>query len=369
MAWLDDLLPGSFRGVPFLIEAHEAEAGGRRIHRHEYPGRDEIYAEDMGRKTREFEVEAYVLGDGYFGRRDRLIAACDEPGAGTLVHPYLGTRTVSCEGCTVVERSSEGGMARLTLLFVQAGPNVQPAGVRDTAEAVREAAAAMRGSAARQFVDVFDARGASLVAETAAEAVRYAAGEIATRAAAVLAADAAGLVFRPRDLADRMLGAIDGTADGLLRFLAGDAVSLPAVPGATPTRRRQASNQAALTDLVRSGATAEMARRFGRASYPDRTALIAARDVLGELLDARETAADADGFTAIRAVVEAAASRVDETLRGLPRVIRSAPQSTMPSLALAYEFYGDVDRAAEIAARNRLPRPGFVPAQPLDLLA
>ena len=38
-----------------------------------------------------------------------------------------------------------------------------------------------------------------------------------------------------------------------------------------------------------------------------------------------------------------------------------------PSIVLAYDIYEDVGRAAEIVGRIELPRPGFVPANPIIL--
>ena len=154
MAWRDRLLRGSFRGIPFAIQEHRVE-GGRRAQTHEYPGRDEPYTEDLGRRRKQYEVEAYVIGDDYAAVRDDLIEAADKPGPGALVHPYLGTRQVTCTKCAVSERSSEGRMARLSLVFVEAGRNIHPADRADSAAVIDGAAAAARQAATRQFLSAF----------------------------------------------------------------------------------------------------------------------------------------------------------------------------------------------------------------------
>ena len=107
---------------------HETEApiAGRRVAVHEYPGRDEPFVEDLGRRTKRWTVEAFVVGDDYAAIRDRLIDACDMPGAGELVHPYLGSLQVACTACSLTERTREGRMARLSLEFVEAGANQYP---------------------------------------------------------------------------------------------------------------------------------------------------------------------------------------------------------------------------------------------------
>jgi prophage DNA circulation protein len=45
------------------------------------------------------------------------------------------------------------------------------------------------------------------------------------------------------------------------------------------------------------------------------------------------------------------------------------PPATEPSLVLAWRWYGDANRAAELVARNALRHPGFVPARaPLQVV-
>jgi prophage DNA circulation protein len=51
MSWRDKLQAGRFRTAAFQIDAHD-QAGGRRLALHEYPLRDDPYAEDMGRLER-----------------------------------------------------------------------------------------------------------------------------------------------------------------------------------------------------------------------------------------------------------------------------------------------------------------------------
>ena len=137
MAWRDNLVPASFRGAGFVVSDHEAPIAGRRVAVHEYPGRDEPYIEDLGRRTKRWEIEAFVVGDEYAEARDALIEACDMPGPGELVHPYLGSLQVACTACSLVERTREGRMARFTLSFVEAGENRFPTTGADTAATTR----------------------------------------------------------------------------------------------------------------------------------------------------------------------------------------------------------------------------------------
>ena len=131
MGWKDGLRPASFRGVPFKVPGHEASYG-RRGPLNEYPERDLPFFDDMGRRARQYQIEAYVLGDDYMAQRDALIGACEQKGPGTLVHFYLGSKTVVCIEAHLQESVDEGRMARFRLLFVEAGEAAYPSAQLDT---------------------------------------------------------------------------------------------------------------------------------------------------------------------------------------------------------------------------------------------
>ena len=103
--------------------------------------RDEPFVEDLGRRTKKWSIEAFVVGDDYADVRDRLIEACDMPGAGELGgHPNLGSLQVACTGCGLTERTREGRMARLSLEFVEAGANQYPTSRVNTEDNVTSSA-------------------------------------------------------------------------------------------------------------------------------------------------------------------------------------------------------------------------------------
>lgn len=84
--WRDKLKPASFRGASFKVDT-DIRRGGRRVVLHQYPKRDDPYAEDLGRSARRFVVQGYLIGPEYLVLRDILIAALEEAGPGTLKLP------------------------------------------------------------------------------------------------------------------------------------------------------------------------------------------------------------------------------------------------------------------------------------------
>ncbi len=121
------LLPASFRGAPFAVLASEA-LFGRRIALHQYPGKDEPWAEDMGREARRWRFRGFIVtGDVIFLggpiqlQRALLIAALERKGPGLLTHPTLGVLNVSVARCSVGEDLGAGRMSSVDIEFVESG--------------------------------------------------------------------------------------------------------------------------------------------------------------------------------------------------------------------------------------------------------
>jgi prophage DNA circulation protein len=157
--WRDKMLPASFRGVPFRVVSADGQVG-RRNALHEYPQRDIPFAEDLGRKAREFTIEGFVIGETYMDGRDRLIEALEAYGSGELVHPYRGRmQVVLSSPARVSESTAEGGMARFSMTFSESGEAVNPAPRTDTGAEVEAAADEAQAEAEDSFADLFTVEG------------------------------------------------------------------------------------------------------------------------------------------------------------------------------------------------------------------
>lgn len=399
MSWRDRYRTGSFRGVPFSSQSNERQ-GGRRIETHEYPRRDRPWTEDLGRRVRSFALEVFVSGKDYDTARDRLIAALEAAGAGTLIHPWDGEMTVVAGDFTVRDSTEEGGIAYFTIEFVEAGAAVEAPATIDTSAIVATAADAAIVAAPARFADRFDVSGvASFVEEAGVDMVSRTAsiaaiaGGLQGGAGPALRAFQAGLAFLPDSAVSlvrsplqlgrvvvglvQSIGALGGSSvvriAGLSRLVGYGA---PEVIGTTPARQRQRANGAAYADLVQTVAAAELVRAIADApiaSYQDAVAL---RDATAELLEERIIAsadagddASADTFSALLRVMVA-----DVTARGgtLARVYGYTPQRTEPALVIAHRLYGArlaIDRAADLVSRNRIRHPGFVAGgRPVEVL-
>lgn len=391
MSWRDSYQQGSFRGVPFSTESHEL-SGGRRIELHEFPGRDEPIAEDLGRRARQFRIECFVQGDDYYADRDALIDALEAEGPATLIHPWHGSRYVSVLDF-VTSEDQGGGHASFSITFAEAGAEPSLAASPDTAVQSRAVAAETLDAAPAEFADRFSVDGLPGFVEDAAGnlvSIVSTASEIAAGLAG-----GAGTALSAFDTALRMVG-----ADGLLRTplalgsaivslvsvvsvlggtrskqtaalrQVGESLDSPAIiPGATPARESQRENQAAIVHLVRSAVGAELLNVTSEAAFASYDEAIDAQGSLAELLD-RWALDAADGGEDSRAAtfdnLRLALVR-DIAARGgsLARQYAYPLASTQPALVIAGRLYGAVsdleDRAADLVTRNAVPHPGFIP--------
>lgn len=207
---------------------------------------------------------------------------------------------------------------------------------------------------------------ASFVAEHAAEAIRQLSRELN---APELATEAARLAYRPAQLAAAILGAIDriDNIDHAAQLAHTGLSDLPRFTPHTINRRAEAGNQAALRTLVRSAAAVRLAELMGNARFESRDDLSERQDQLHDRLAEADRHADIPVFRTLAALRAAVVGYVQDAARELPEVVHATPSGEGPTLVLAWQLYRDINRASEIAARNRLPRPGFVPRRPLEL--
>lgn len=113
-------LPASFKGVPF--EAIEVTSeGGRRGAEGEFPfGEVTAYA-DLGRRIRVYTLTARFVKNSHVVDSGLLIAACESPGPGPLMHPTRGLLFVACKSIRVSDDIlEEKGITNASMEFVEA---------------------------------------------------------------------------------------------------------------------------------------------------------------------------------------------------------------------------------------------------------
>ncbi len=395
MNWRTQFQQGSFRGVPFLLDAADGQIGRRTVV-HEYPLRDLPYPEDMGRQARAFDLDCYVLGEDYFPARDRLIRALEAPGPGTLVHPYRGVMEVSVlPGSSVSERAREGGRASFRVAFIEAGQNAFPSARADTQAQVESAATAAQGSAQDEFAGRFSRSGLPLPFQGSSTAAFLAGLKHLERTvldggprlvrvpdfrrelarmqgqSTALLADPARLAQALGELVGQASDLFAGQPDKLLgvqRRVAEFGPGLAALPRSTPRRGREGDNQQQLVSLVTRLALAEAARASARVIYASTLAASNQRDGLAQRLTDSAVGATVSNHAALLRLRRAVIDDINTRAVLLPLAIRSLIV-TQPALLAAHDALGDATQADALVARNAIRHPGAVTGElPLEVL-
>lgn len=405
MTWREDLrrvtidgkqlVGASFRGVPFLVEASDRGGGGRRTVLHEFPFRDDPFIEDLGRRARSFRLDGYVIGDDYLVKRDALLSVLEDvAGPGELVHPYHGIRRAICTQLSVRDATQAGGMAVFSLEFAETPTQAPvPTEVVDSPAVVASRADVANVASRAELVERYSIAGLPAFALGSCEtALINAAAGMQSRLAPVVSIAqelavltgqirlitdrASSLVRAPGDAMDALLAAIAGLVDtaeaspGELATALMDAYGSDLGAAAAPTtttRQREIANQAAFTGAIRRLFAVEAARLLPLVTFETLEAASAARDRLAGLLEQEAAVA---GDTAYPSVVDLR-SEVMRAVPGeqtFPRTTTIARSSPIPSLLLAYQLYGSVEREADIIARNHIQHPGFI-AGDLEVIA
>lgn len=144
--WRADLQPAAFGEAYFYVEANAVE-NGRRIVMHEFPKKNQPYAEDMGRKAFEFTVRGYCIQYPYDGvgnegsqlkqrdyrvARDILSIALSSGDPLPLRLPTFkgaayNEMLVYCPRYRLTEEDRSGGYCTFDMTFVELGaPPRQP---------------------------------------------------------------------------------------------------------------------------------------------------------------------------------------------------------------------------------------------------
>jgi prophage DNA circulation protein len=409
MAYLKDKLRrASFRSVPFQVEDADL-AAGRRVQLHEYPQRDKPYVEDIGRATRRVEVAGFVVGATYVEQANALLIALETAGPGELIHPWLGAMKVTVAEISRVKFDSGLGKASFDLAFVEAGELVFPGATTATDKVVRAAAATLQQKASAAFASTFRVLGyvnrvTSAALSTYSNVLGVLANPVGTVTSMIgygsllgnlsslaalfgqpvtLAANFAGLLNISGKMAN---GSLIGSATtpqevdrrlipasrGLLAMAADPTLAPPVQPTDTAIAVQQAwTNTVAINAHARQTLLVQAA---GIASYVQCAIYddaIALRNALVAALDAEMLrATDDDLYRALADARSAVFQDLTERSRDSSRLLTITPATILPALVIAYDYYEDANRDADIVSRNGfIHHPGFVPPRAVQVLS
>ena len=387
MGWKDSLRKASFRGVPFHVSTSEFETG-RRVIDYEYPERDVPGSEDNGRKKRSWDIEGYVIGEDYFSLRDALIKACeDENTPGELIHPFYGELQVRSHTCRVRESmTADGRMATFSIHFGEAGLVADPSSTVDAKSSILAAAKDAKEKSSSKFAKAFSvANQPGYVLDKAQAKINKAASALENSPVKGAAQGIADFGYKIRNLKSTS-AALMQSPDQLASFL-GDSISgVQEVSGTkgesyktfavlatfgtndktdyseTDTGEVEKKNDDALNNFMQEQAIINSVETVIENNFDSFQDADNEKDFILDNFDRIiENNNDDELYVSLSNLRAIFISNFPLDGEDLPNIVKIKTTSTIPSLVLAYQYYGDARRESEIVKRNKISNPAFIP--------
>lgn len=406
---------GSFRGIPFLTVDHEL-TGGRMQPTYAMPYQDNgARSIDLGRGPRRYSIKCFVAGDDYRVDANKLLEALEAPGPGILIHPVYGRVLVvmsrdsfrlheSTTRLRVVDFSFD-----CTEAFEEGVTKQQPI---DTAGAVRSSVS----KGVQVVSDVFSNPRTGLKQPSISDFVQQAhldvldgvMDELRTINGAVsavtsiptgfasqintISTEMSQLIQTPALLAASLRETMEDISESINRVVDSNGVerfvselegigtifnrtkgskgslfsvvglysamgSAPEVPDIdTPARQEQRQGQTAIQLMVRSTGLLSLAATSLDARFDSARDVREVRDKLsGALRDLADGDLEPDVQLSV-ALKDTAAKLIQHLTRvagSLADIGTFIPPSTIPAEVIAFNLYGDAERADEVILYNR----------------
>lgn len=409
--WRDELLPASFRGISFLIPQASVPVG-MKGQLHEFPQRDEPYFEQLGKQSQVHRLTIWIIGDDCFERRDKFLEAIQTPGAGELVHPWLGRMQAKAGEAEMTHDFQQGGMVSLLVTFYPDTPLKFPVARVNSQQQVVKASESFWDSALARyksamakvnqarlglarlrnslsavytviqqqfspFVAVFtNLTGLAQSIMNAPDSLSslfssyfsdfsvqdYLGDESSYRNTVATASQQTEAVTSVNTVSP--LGGVDSVAasqatadlvqDALLLQIAlivseMPIASQPVSTNTTPSVEQQASQP------------------FVRAEVPVADDVLELRDNLNEAMLEASLKADSAHYVVLNTLRQTVVKHLTAVAASGVRLVDITPPETLSALVLAYRRFGDATRESEVVQRNRIRHPGFIPAVPIKI--
>lgn len=385
----------SFRGVPFHVREDDY-AGGRRGETHEYPGGERAMTEDLGRKAYKIQLTAFVNGEDWRKKSDKLLTALEKKGPGELVHPNGKTYQVCVQDFNVRESTSLF-QAEFNIVFVESGEQPAPQITSALTDRLLAATQTLNIANAVEFLKI----SADYVGDTVKSVSAVATSLVANLSAIVDGID---------DAVDTVTGAMDSVVsvaldlsdlrDNVESLLTTPDVWAARITGATavitntikPSKKNVRAlahagvtndlNPAEINQLTATG-QAEYRAVVRTNNYNLAQSISTAATVISEIDASRrrdiieirndilatvdyilgsDVEMSAEFTTALADLAANISAVCNDIIAKLPDEREIELSATTPGRVLAHKMYNDQSRGIEIAENNLIYNPTFIPS-------
>lgn len=390
MSILSGFQKASFRGVEFYVRASTSPELSRKTAIHEYVNAGR-FVEDLGPKLKIFNIEAEIMDitwSNYNRKKKNLEIALNTPGIGILIHPTYGRRKVVVTESNVTSENyiTDLNCAKYALTFYESDNNIFPTSqdgnknfinrLYDTIFGDNEDSLSNSVSFYNQGIDVFnDARdtieGLTSLINDSVSSINGTPDEVAAFASDIanFQVSLTSLMQTPSQLSSRFTTIFNNISVVTDNFnnLFNLSLGLVGIGGNRQLRVGNSTRTQTIND-----------NRIAVYNFNDVAALTLAYQVATNLIYNNQEQLDSVQTRLNTAFMTLDPDLVNETvyynLQSLRNRVRlylatirlnlakivTLRTNTIPSSILAYNLYGNSDRAAEIIELNNIENPAFV---------
>jgi len=354
-------MPSKFKNIAFHTKETSSEFG-RRIIRHEFPFQDQPFNEDLGRKTRVYNVSAYVIGRNWEEDRDSLIRACEDSKAGTLEHPDFGAVKVYCEAISVTEsKVASARRADFEFTFVEAGAGIAPAIKINTIASLFSKIERGMIEATSVFKKVYN------IAQHPEFLIPSMVTTIMNSIDTIKVTVSPSIRKKSDDLMKVDVRDTDALGTALYELFTDDtddltlakifyAVELMPLDTTTPDRLAESTNQNILVEHLKNMSLLCAVRQTAATEFDSYEQAIKGSDKILILFEEQNYEDKAELTDVRTAFIQDINARAPD----LSRLVKKKISIPRPALVVAYDVYEDANRADEIVKRNHIANPVYV---------
>lgn len=385
MTVLQDTLPGSYDGIPFLMMMDNV-VGGRKTVVHQYPNSDAQKVEDLGLRPRVYSetiiIQSDANGENYLSRRDGFLRVLESGGGKVLVHPLFGRISrMALLSFSLEQDFKRLGEARFNVTWTVDGIEGVPTTAGDSLTLIVNSAEAALSAVQNDMGGTFEVSNIFPVNFTAAvEKVNDAITAFEDNASFLtveadninafsfqvgeLSQNVVGLVSQPTQLAESitslfnttngLYASVDATFEVIQKFFSfGSADQDTPLQLNTAGRIERAQNQNLLNYTIRAQALILNYSNAAQIDYAtvddvDRVASILEeqyQDVFANSIFTTETIST---LTTLRTDVQAFFDAQKLSLSHVVTVVTNI----LPMRAIGFQYYGDDKKGEQLVALN-----------------
>jgi prophage DNA circulation protein len=403
MSWTDRLVAAQYRGIEFFVDSVDLETGRDHVV-HSFPYSDKHFVEDLGAVARRFRVVGYLIGPDFLYYRDKLVQAAERrplhwpySAAEDMRLPSYGIVSVHLSKIRIRETRAEGRIVTFDAEFVEAGELDEPSKAANAAALADANAEELEVASGEALTEELVTEGPGVLesARAATSAAIESVGDAMDSASAAINGplkaveafqsdvvgfvnSAAALATAPLDLYNGARAAINGILNAAANFKSSLfayeellGLDLGNLAGGSASASGVAANRNVelVSQMTKELAAAGAIRSIARIEFESLDEAETRRNILKGSLDSLLSSASYQTYSILLDSCQLLVEVVPGENKTLPRLQTLTLKTTEPTLVVAHRLYADAARATEIALRNRVRRPGFVPAaEPLEVL-